>query len=817
MSQSSNPDQLAIISEIPADLHCIVHSPGGPLQRVPFGLLLAKLIKTDLVFQNDADLQADLAHPEDTVALTINDPDPLKNGWSRKTGASGAGGWDLFEQLAKAVRDDAEQSAATAANLISQASGLADPAAAHAVFGQLAGTPRLYGADPDKFYWLDALYFDFDGDADGDADRLRAILIQADDAAGTNGFTASEYFVSGTEEKSGKQTLMVPEANGSGVVLELPLDFGDGSPWPNQMYPGTGTFANAGFSPKTIVDTVSWGEAVDRRISSYLIGEDRRDEGPFVASVRDEKLRDTVSGAAGIFTEAGHRYGLSKLELNDFSQSLGYWRAQITVRDFESGVDVAQRSQFFYEDPTGKAIPLVLTQGTLPAYTGKIFAIEIAPTAAWNNTVRTYTLFAEAGFHSSLLHPTSEVESFLLEPPAAHEEVVVKAVGGEAPSLTAAQAPFYNNLFNDAVEADKFKIFPNSEIAHFAHRLRFLLADEAHDEELQGLVPLWHSIIQGRGMFNTRFWGNTAGKRIFESTWPCWKVDIAADQFANEYLDHIDNAGSISRLAAAGHPIQNAFLDQGWLRCWYRAHGADGSGGAPSCVGMGGSSYQRQRIVSSIFEQVSGADIPAMFIHNSAGSARGGYLGVERGSILRNAAGTAALQLIGTFGQSGYTEIFASADSTIAGGIKGNVTMVDSDPDMPALARQRWPFRVRGHVPDGVAVNDAKMRVLTLNPGTSISTGSGVAQALFGTGYDVATGDGEALTLDGSVQSLATKLSGLEGATMSLARSAVTPEAITIGNYAGMSEAQILAALNAQLTNFVIGTRRIDGDIGVEA
>ena len=103
--QTVNPDQLPETAVIPADMRALVASPGGPLQRVRFDLLLNKLVATDLVKVDQATLYADLAHDADSVALVHSDPDPLKNGWYRKTGASGAGAWSQFEQLAKSVRE----------------------------------------------------------------------------------------------------------------------------------------------------------------------------------------------------------------------------------------------------------------------------------------------------------------------------------------------------------------------------------------------------------------------------------------------------------------------------------------------------------------------------------------------------------------------------------------------------------------------------------------------------------------------------------------------------------------------------------------
>lgn len=590
---------------------------------------------------------------------------------------------------------------------------------------------------------------------------------------------------------------------------------------PTALYATAYDYETSGLNRARLLMSVAHRQRVAELIEAALAAEAKR-EGPFVASMRDKRLREDIADVRGIFTQPSHRYGFSSIELSHFpAANPPSWRVQLKIRDWTTGTDAASWGKFFYEDPTGEEQHLLLYKGLLAGFTGEQFAVTIGADAQWTDSgvARTFASYAEAGLREDRMATGGEVEAFIdLGPPAPDEDVIIKPGGGDATTLAAGAAPFYNANYVAASAADKFKTFPNSDIAHFWNKVRFFLADPFHDEELtEPHVVLWHSLIQGRGMFNTRLWNETAGKRVFETTWPNWKIDVAAEQFADQYLDHIDNNDDQSKPSATGYGLQNAFLASGYLRVWYRAHGMNVGQGSPSCIGMGISSGQRMRIIDSLFEQVSGTDVPAMFMHNSAQTTAGGRLSIEGGSILRNLVGTPNLQLIGTYGQSVYHEVFVSAESRVDGGVKGNVTMLDSDPNMPAIARLRWPYRVRGHLPDGIIFTDTKMRVLTVDAGTSLTTASGVAKVLFGNGYDPETGKGEALTLDGSVQALATKLGGLQGATMTLSRSGVANETITIGDYTGMSEGAILAALNDQLSNFNIAAARIDGDVGVEA
>lgn len=111
-----SPDELTELGEIPNDLRAVVFSPGGPLQKIPHERLLTKLIATSLCKATKAALDSDFAHAADSVALVFADPVAALNGWYRKLGASGAGSWEQFEELARNSRVLAEAAATAAAN-----------------------------------------------------------------------------------------------------------------------------------------------------------------------------------------------------------------------------------------------------------------------------------------------------------------------------------------------------------------------------------------------------------------------------------------------------------------------------------------------------------------------------------------------------------------------------------------------------------------------------------------------------------------------------------------------------------------------------
>lgn len=158
-----SPEELPELTEIPDDLYAVVFSPTGPLQAVPHNRLLSKLVAADLAKATRAALNADLAHPGNSVALVFSDPVATNNGWYRKVGGSGSGSWEQFEELARnsrisAAADAVEAKIAAAAALaasgaarfVSTAAGLAGTALGetfHVVNGGI-GTVYRHDAGP---------------------------------------------------------------------------------------------------------------------------------------------------------------------------------------------------------------------------------------------------------------------------------------------------------------------------------------------------------------------------------------------------------------------------------------------------------------------------------------------------------------------------------------------------------------------------------------------------------------------------------------------------------------------------------------------
>lgn len=74
----------------PGDLIAL-QTPGGPLKKIDLAKIIGRLGPVDVVAEEFADLT--LVHDAGELAIVYADPDPVKNTYYVKTGASGAGAW----------------------------------------------------------------------------------------------------------------------------------------------------------------------------------------------------------------------------------------------------------------------------------------------------------------------------------------------------------------------------------------------------------------------------------------------------------------------------------------------------------------------------------------------------------------------------------------------------------------------------------------------------------------------------------------------------------------------------------------------------
>ncbi|MFZ5747678.1 MAG: hypothetical protein ACOY45_08450, partial [Pseudomonadota bacterium] len=105
------PSDLPETAAATETMRTMVWEPGGAPQQIAFARLFARRI--DVAFASMPEEGDALGYAENSIGLVFDDPVANQNGWIRKTGGIGTGGWVLFEVLSssaiaamQAIRDD---------------------------------------------------------------------------------------------------------------------------------------------------------------------------------------------------------------------------------------------------------------------------------------------------------------------------------------------------------------------------------------------------------------------------------------------------------------------------------------------------------------------------------------------------------------------------------------------------------------------------------------------------------------------------------------------------------------------------------------
>lgn len=817
-----------------------VHEPQKSAIRALFGTVeqavatsaLGTLLSAKFATMTAANAgSGSLDYADGKLALIIAD-----NELAVKTGASGTGGWtlttilrDLVAGVGQPVVDDAQDAAdaaaASAASAAASAGGnspfLTPPGSGSALASCIDVQWRTH-ADDGTLITIPAIagVFNFSRDGGGAGARTlirvgsyattgsSAVTFAAENPAGdiyieapgtTDDITIDLFATStATGAKVGERlgTISFPAANFGSYGALIPLS--EGRLRRRTMLPN-----------KTLLDNI------DARIAIALALEAGRNDGVFIAPVRDAKLRDRYQAAKIIGgSHDRNRYIISS-DAWTVDTLNGVWFARATVRDVVDGYDVCQLFQNWNSDPTGLGVqPVLFSQGLLGANSGIIMAAMVDLGQAWtdNYIPRTYTTTAQAGIAPANVLTTEELDSFLDRPIPVRS---IRTGAGEGVATATAGTTSLYDLFPNPT----YSTFPISSECTPATPVEVLMAVNGTVENCSGLVTPPGLILRGRGWAASALRNDTAGKRVLETTQSFAAIDLSLLQFADDYIDHSDNFGGLSGIPSVGAAEQRWFIRQLWRRVLFYSGPAMQQWG----VGMGLSPGMRAFWEDSLFVQESTTSTAAPIgIHNTPGGNQNGALAhIKRVTFRQANAACPSIQLLSSFGSSTRARVIV--EGCTAQLIAGSCALLaDNDANMPRRARDRWAFdlQIIGGTNTGVDIVDPKMRVLTANAGTTISgtAGPGTAWDIFGPRHDVKSGKGEFLTLDGSIRALEATLGDRRSApkTLTFTRSGYGSETVNLAaDYRGMSEGAIIAAINGQLNNYVVGTARIDGNLAV--
>jgi len=273
-------------------------------------------------------LDADLAHPADTVGYVTNDSTAANNGLYRKTGASGAGSWvaSSFDRVAVV------EGRTTALEKIP----FFNPGVNSVL--QNVESLRLFGANMQKFYHVSNFFYNDVGS------RFNFVVVESDDANGTNAREVAK-FQTGSEVSSysGLKEFSLISLNSSGITGTLVINFTTApANWAiySQTYSTTGINALA-FGSSTASDA-----SVNSKIDAKFNANSLLTSGlkvPFVDEMTTELLRKCVKEIWMYGCDPTHDYIINGFSVEQFA-GLPLTRFLFTIHDLTSGLNVCRYS-----------------------------------------------------------------------------------------------------------------------------------------------------------------------------------------------------------------------------------------------------------------------------------------------------------------------------------------------------------------------------------------------------------------------------------------------------------------------------------------
>lgn len=273
-------------------------------------------------------LDADLAHPADTVGYVTNDTTAANNGLYRKTGASGAGSWIASSFDRVAVVEDR----ATALEKIP----FFNPGANSVL--QNVESFQLFGANMQKFYHVSNFFYNDVGS------RFNFVVVESDDANGTNARDVAK-FQTGSEVSSysGLKEFSLISLNSSGITGTLVINF---TTAPANWAIYSATYATTGINALAFGSSTASTAFIDAKIAAKFDSNSLLTSGlklPFSDEMTTELLRKCVKEIWMYGCDPTHDYIISGFSVEQFAD-LPLTRFLFTIKDLTSGLDVCRYS-----------------------------------------------------------------------------------------------------------------------------------------------------------------------------------------------------------------------------------------------------------------------------------------------------------------------------------------------------------------------------------------------------------------------------------------------------------------------------------------
>lgn len=564
-----------------------------------------------------------------------------------------------------------------------------------------------------------------------------------------------------------------------------------------------GEIDSAKVQPRTGSVAVT-NELINNALDAY----GRRDRGVFIKSVKDPYLRDLITRFAAEEGDAEGRYGFSLLETIRYPGNFD--RIRFVVHDFWLGIDAGQHT---FQSAPGETLDagnlpprFIVSQGALPNWHGAQFYFEVDWSKIdWTYGAKNFTSWAQAGFEQANTVTTEMMDAdWIFGGPKPRRIITVDEAGADFTTTRAAIISLHRTDIGPVNGSQQ----PISWECCYSHQVKIIdRRKRAVEEDLQGVfIPDYLTIDVEAAPGLVEYSRSVAGGRNIEANGSYRFINVTQRMKFDDYSTHSDENNQRCRAATLGPAWQRWHMRQIEERCHYILEPGQSEWGR----GAGFSSGARVLILYPTLERRGSAPNAFLAWHDLPNTVEGGWLKVVGLKATVNSGGGAEVALLSSF-PSPYRHTVIIEDADGSGVLVGAAAnMADNDVNMQPRARDRigWEFRVVGDAGAvTVDMTDAKMRVASTTPGVAVA---GTGAALLGR-YDQTLGRWDGLLLDGSIWSLANRFGDCR----------TSPKPITIGaqvwpgngDYRGMTEAAILASINASLTANPIVPVRIDGEI----